>query len=124
MQFLEVLHRWQTDPIFREFFIMLLAESPYVAFRWETPPITAASATRPFDLVLLDSPGLESQPDPDVFAVYFRSCSRGQEVVSFPNLHHDAMLLVPCPVGPLSAYGHLAAFVSNAPTSKSIPYGS
>ena len=116
--FVEVLRRWQIDSIFREFFIGLLAEAPYSAFRWETPPITAASAVRPFEFVLLDSPGLAGEPDPDVFAKHFGTASGDQEVVSFPNLSNDAILIVPCPLGPASAYGHLAAFVRNAPDAQ------
>jgi hypothetical protein len=116
--FWEVLRRWQSDFDFREFFIGLLAEAPYAAFRWETPPITAASAARPFEFVLLDSPGLESKPDPNAFAEHFGNSSRNQEVVSFPNLNNDAILVVPCPLGPISAYGHLAAFVRDAPEAQ------
>ena len=66
------LRRWQDDPVFRAFFIALLADAPFSAFRWETPPITTASAVRPFEFVLLDSPDLASHPDPDAFAEHFR----------------------------------------------------
>lgn len=45
VEFSEVLRRWQDDPVFRAFFIALLAD-PFSAFRWETPPIRAASAVR------------------------------------------------------------------------------
>jgi hypothetical protein len=113
--FSEVLRRWQTDPIFRQFFIGLLADAPYESFRWETPPISATSAGRPFEFVLLDSPGLASQPDPDVFEEHFANSSGDENVVSFRNLNHDAILIVPRPLGPLTAYGHLAAFVRDAP---------
>jgi len=113
----EVLHWWQDDAVFRTFFIALLADAPFSAFRWETPPITAASVGRPFEFVLLDSPGLASQPEPEAFAEHFRGPHNG-DVVSFPNLNNDAILVVPCPLGPLSAYGHLAAFVREAPRAQ------
>jgi hypothetical protein len=116
-KFSEVLRRWQDDPVFRAFFIALLADAPFSAFRWETPPINAASVGRPFEFVLLDSPGLASQPDRDAFAEHFRGQPSG-DVVSFPNLNNDAILVVPCPLGPLSAYGHLAAFVREAPDAQ------
>ena len=116
-KFSEVLRRWQDDPVFRSFFIALLADAPFSAFRWETPPITAASVERPFEFVLLNSPGLASQPDPDAFAEHFRGQKSG-DVVSFPNLNSDAILVVPRPVGPVSAYGHLASFVRKAPDSQ------
>ena len=116
-KFSEVLHRWQDDPVFRSFFIALLADAPFSAFRWETPPITTASVERPFEFVLLNSPGLASQPDPDAFAEHFKGQQSG-DVVSFPNLNSDAILVVPRPVGPVSAYGHPASFVRNAPDSQ------
>jgi len=115
--FAEVLRCWQHDAGFRSFFIALLADAPFSAFRWETPPVTAASAQRPFEFVLLDSPGLASKPDPHAFADHF-AAAPGESVVSFPNLGNDAILVVPCPGGPLSAYGHIAAFVREAPEAQ------
>jgi hypothetical protein len=114
----EVLRRWQVDPVFRVFFMALLAEAPFSAFRWETPPITAASAGRPFEFVLLDSPELLSQADPAAFVEHFGVPAESEDVVSFPNLNHDAILVVPCPLGPVSAYGHLAAFLRAAPDAQ------
>jgi len=113
----DVLQRWQTDADFCSMFIELLASSPYSAFRWETPPITLASAGRPFEFVLIDSPGLARAVGPDAFAERFgRHGSHG--VVEFCNLGNDAILVVPCPQGPESAYGHLAAFVRYAPEAQ------
>jgi membrane protease YdiL (CAAX protease family) len=34
VKFSEVLRRWQDDPVFRAFFIALLADAPFSAFRW------------------------------------------------------------------------------------------
>ena len=118
VSFSEVLHRWQSDAEFRTFFIGLLADAPFSAFRWETPPITGTTANRPFEFVLLESPGLASQPDPDAFATHFEQAETGSCVVSFPNLGRDAILVVPCPSGPPSAYGHLATFIRGAPESQ------
>ncbi|MCC2668651.1 MAG: hypothetical protein K0Q72_1122 [Armatimonadetes bacterium] len=114
VSYLEVLKRWQDDAAFRTFFIGVLAAAPYQAFRWETPPITTSTAARPFEFVLLDSPGLASHPDPLPFAEHFRSAADGA-VVSFQNLGKDSLLVVPCPGGAQAAYGHLAAFVRGAP---------
>ena len=113
VSYAEVLRRWQGDADFRSFFLGLLADSPFSAFRWETPPITTATANRPFEFVLLDSPGLASNPDADAFAEHFSGLTDG--VVEFPNLGKDAIMVVPCPSGPSSAYGHLGAFVRQAP---------
>jgi hypothetical protein len=106
--------RWQNDADFRSMFIGLLADSPFSAFRWETPPITTATANRPFEFALLDSPGLASHPDADAFAEHFSGGCEGG-VVEFPNLGKDAIMVVPCPKGPISAYGHIGAFVRQAP---------
>jgi hypothetical protein len=110
----EVLCRWKDDADFRSMFISLLADSPFSEFRWETPPITTATADRPFEFVLLNSPGLANRPDADAFAEHFVGAARGG-VVEFHNLGKDAILVVPCPSGPHSAYGHIGSFVRRAP---------
>ena len=117
VSFAEVLRRWQEDAEFRSLFVALLADAPFSAFRWETPPITAATARRPFEFVLLDSPGLARPPDLEAFAEHFGGVGAG-DVVEFPNLGKDAILVVPCPRGPISAYGHLGAFVRQAPETQ------
>ncbi len=109
----DILVAWQDDVDFRSFFNSLLAECPYTAFRWETPAVTAATLTRPFEFVLLDSPFLARRPDPNAFASHFTDTESG--VVTFPNRSGDALMVVPCPVVEPSAYGHLAAFVRHAP---------
>jgi hypothetical protein len=114
LSYAEVLQLWQRDAAFRSELLTLLADMPYAAFRWETPPLTAATANRPFEFVVLDSPGLASRPDPDAFAEHFHGAAEGA-VVQFPNLGNDAILVVPVPGGPPAAYGHLAAFVRQAP---------
>jgi hypothetical protein len=111
----EVLGLWRQDAAFRSYFMGLLADAPFPAFRWETPPLSAASAQRPFEFVLLDSPGLAAHPDPQAFAEHFDARPPGETVLSFINLGKDATLVVPCPIGPASAYGHIAAFMRNAP---------
>jgi len=110
----EVLRRWRADADFRSLFMALLAEAPFAAYRWETPPITA-TADRPFEFVLLDSPGLARPPDPQAFAAHFHGAAADRGVVAFPNLGKDAIMVVPCPLGAPTAYGHLAAFMRHAP---------
>lgn len=111
----DVLALWQSDAEFRAFFNTLLANVPYSAFRWETPPITTATATRPFEFVVLDAPDLAARPDADAFDEHFAAAATGETVVAFPNLGGNAILVAPCPLSSESAYGHLAAFVRNAP---------
>src|SRR5579871_3182885 len=108
----EVFRAWQSDAGFRSFFNALLADAPYPAFRWETPAVTAATVTQPFEFVVLDSPELDRHPDPEAFAEHYDKAAAG--VAVFPNLGGDAVLVVPCPVVDPSAYGHLAAFVRHA----------
>lgn len=110
-RYLDVLHGWREDEAFRAFFNALLADMPFAEFRWETPPVTATTVTRPFEFVVLNSPGLARRPDPEAFAEHFDAAN----VVVFPNLGRDAVLVVPCHVADVSAYGHLAAFVRLAP---------
>jgi hypothetical protein len=117
LSYAEVLTRWQDDFDFRKFFIALLAESPFSAFRWETPPITTATAKRPFEFILLDSPYLACDPDLLAFAEHFAIATSGG-VIEFPNLGNDAIMVVPCPNGSQSDYGHLAAFLRNSSESQ------
>jgi len=108
----DVLQAWQQDAAFRELFNFQLAAAPYTAFRWETPATTTATLSRPFECVLLDSPGLARRSDPDTFAEHFGAARNG--VATFANLGRDAIMVVPSP-GDASACGHLAAFVRLAP---------
>ena len=114
VSYADVIHQWQNDAGFRSFFIDLLVGSPFSAFRWETPPITTATANHPFEFVLLNSPDLASNPDPAAFAEHFIDMVPGG-VVEFSNLSRDAIMVVPCPDDPLSDYGHLAAFLRHSP---------
>jgi len=111
--FAQIIRAWQSESGFRSLFNNLLAGAPYEAFRWETPPITAETVSRPFEFVVLDSPGLVRPPDPEAFAAHFAGANAA--AVSFSNLGSDAVLVVPCQLGDLSAYGHLAAFARRAP---------
>jgi len=112
----EVLALWRDDAPFRDHFNGLLADSPYSAFRWETPAVTAATVDRPFEFVLLDSPGLAPLAEPEAFAEHFEG--KSESVVVFANLRGDASLVVPCPRGPDRAYKHVAAFVREAPPAQ------
>ncbi len=117
LSYAEVIGLWQSEPAFCSFFISLLSGAPFSAFRWETPPLTATCLDRRFEFVLLDSPGLDVPPDVRAFSENFSSASE-QDVISFHNLGHDALLVVPLPRGPDTAYGHLAAFTRYAPEAQ------
>jgi hypothetical protein len=108
-----ILQAWQQDKGFRSWFTSLLAASPFTAFRWETPGVNRATIDRPFEFVLLDDPRLARQPDVNAFAKYYPNATEG--IATFANLGGDAVLVVPTPLTENNAYGHLAAFVRQAP---------
>jgi len=107
---------WQSDEAFRAFFNRTLADAPYQAYLWETPPITRKNSNQPFEFVIVDSPRLAgSAPDPQAFASHFAAAPPGDGVAVFPNLGGDALLIAPTPRAPDKSYPHLAAFVRSAP---------
>lgn len=113
----EVIELWQQGKSFREFFISLLADTSMPAYFWETPPVKEATVNKAFEFVLVDSPKLAAlKPDPSDFQQHFESAT--SEVVTFPNLGKDALLVVPCPISKIPASTHLAAFVRDAPNSQ------
>ncbi|HEY1187883.1 MAG TPA: hypothetical protein VGE74_09510 [Gemmata sp.] len=114
---MEALVALRDDPEFRLWFNGVLASVPFTGFRWETPGVTAGAASCAFEFVTLDAPGLVRAPNPSAFAEHFRGAP-GAQVVSFPNLGGDSLLVVPCPVAPAGAYGHLAAFARDAPEAQ------
>jgi hypothetical protein len=113
------LDLWQSDPEFRQFYSALLADSPFPAYRWETPAISESAVDRPFEFVLINSPGFGSrEAEAHTFADYYTDSNTDAGIVSFANLYGDARLIVPSPRATSSAYGHLAAFVRNAPPAQ------
>jgi hypothetical protein len=117
MSRLAVLDAWREDADFRKFFTSMLAGTSFRAFRWEMPAVTSATLDRGFECVVLNSPSLDVSPDTTAFAEQFANASN-QEVVTFQNLGGDAMLVVPCPRGPMNAYCHLASFLRLAPDAQ------
>lgn len=111
----EMLTALRDEAGFRGWFNAILADSPYAAFRWETPGVRSTTLDRRAEFVMLDSPGLARAPEPEAFAEHFRAAN---PVVTFANLRGDARLIVPCPIAEAAAYGHLAAFVRRAPESQ------
>jgi len=111
----EFLHALAENAIFRSLLMEEMRACPYVAFRWETPPVTTATLDQPFACLLHDSPGLDVKADSRDFQHYFQS---GAKAVSFENLGSDALLVVPCPVSHSANYSHIAAFHRSAPRSQ------
>jgi hypothetical protein len=113
LSFDDVLILLDTDAAFRNFFLRMLADAPFAAYRWETPALTQQTLGRPFEFVLLDSPGLDRAVEREAFAEHFARAGSAT-VVTFGNLGRDAILIAPVPQGPDKHYGHLAAFVRHA----------
>jgi hypothetical protein len=117
LSFAAVLDGWRTDARFRACFNQLVADAPFAACFWETPPVTRRSLDQAFECVLVDSPALARvSADRTVFASYFDSTS--DTVIDFTNLGGDALLVAPCPQAAEQVYPHLAAFVRNGPAAQ------
>ena len=110
--FLEALEKHEA---FRELFMAELRTAPYLAFRWETPPLHSGNTNQAFECLLHDSPDLDVRADPTDFEEYFRPAA---DVVSFDNLGRDALLVVPCPASKTANYSHIGAFHRTAPESQ------
>lgn len=115
----DVLERWRSDPLFCDAFTAALAATPYAAFLWETPPISASTVDEPFEMALVDAPALARfAPEPEAFAAHIDDGRGTQEVRTFANLGADALLVAPCAGGALEHYTHLAAFARSGARSQ------
>ena len=108
----EVFTLWQRDEAFRTFFISLLYNAPYSAYRWETPALTRMTLDHAFKFVLLDSPYL----NPFASTIAFREFVENpdEDVAVFSNLGKDAILIAPTLKGKPNTYAHLASFTRQA----------
>lgn len=115
----EVITGWRTDAAFRAFYGTCLADCPFPAFFWEHPALTRTRLAHPYQCVQVDSPSLAAvHADPRPFAEELRSGCGAQEVVQFPNLSGDALLIAPCPQGAAAAHAHIGVFVRQAPAAQ------
>jgi hypothetical protein len=110
-RFFELL---ESDHDFADWYSGELAAFEAAAFYWELPPLTSATLDDDAEFVLIEAPGLARfAAEPAPFAEQFER-ARGEDVIVFPNLGGDAVLVVPCPQGPDEHYPHLAAFLRGA----------
>jgi len=111
-----VVQRWQQEYDFRAFFSHTLAQMPYEAFFWETPPLSYTRQGQAFEYVAVNAPTLARlTPEPAAFAEHL---DHTDAIKVFPNLGGDALLVVPCQQGPATVYTHLAQFVRRGPSSQ------
>ena len=113
---------------FRQFFFLLkrnaefaswysetLAGCDFDAFFWEFPPLTTTTFEENAEFVIIESAALSKlQPDAAPFESQF-SLQPGSDVITFPNLGGDALLIVPTQRGSIDIYPHLATFLRKAP---------
>lgn len=112
----QVLSFWQNNADFRQLTTATLAQSPFTAFFWETPPINPNRLQQPWECLLVNAPSLiHTVANPHPFSPQLESQEPGTEICLFPNLGGDALLVVPCRSGELAPYAHIATFVRNAP---------
>ena len=111
LPFLRFFERLASDEEFTDWFCCILAEFEGAAFYWELPPLTAGHLEHDTEFVLIEAPTLARfPPERAPFEEHFRRAP-GEDVIAFPNLGGDAVLVVPCPRGPDEHYPHLAAFL-------------
>ena len=119
LSFRQVVELWQTSDEFCSWYSNLLGQSAFEAFRWETPVVTEDLFDRDFEFVLVDTPSFASRAtDQHSFAEHFERADPETQVLSFPNLRGDSLMIVPAPVDPPTTYGHLVAFLRNAPAGQ------
>ena len=110
---IDVFLLWQLDSMFRSFFSSLMINCPFKAFRWETPAVSITTRSNPFEFVLIDSPALCVVANQTNFNEHFMLASPG-DVITFPNLGNDAVLVVPCPDETCTDYAHISSFLKSS----------
>ena len=107
-QLIQLLRR---DDSFRDWYSELLADSDLAAFYWELPPVTHETYDQAAEFVLINAPELAAvKPNPAPFRMHF-DAEPDEDVLVFPNLGGDALLIVPQPLDDDSTYPHFGTFV-------------
>lgn len=111
LTFRQLFDSLRSDGEFADWYSKTLAAFKGDAFYWELPPLTRTTIDNEAEFVLIDAPILARIPaEPAPFADHFRG-NPEDDVIVFPNLGGDAILIVPSPRGAADAYPHLAAFL-------------
>ncbi len=114
LSFQQCFTQLKSSPEFADWYSELLVAFDADAFYWELPPLTRSALDDDTRFVLIDAPMLAGLPvNPNPFAEHFDN-NADKDVIVFPNLGNDAILIVPTPCGPLYDYPHFAAFLRRA----------
>jgi len=109
----EVHALWVDDAGFCRLFSQVLADVPFDAFFWETPPLRPETFDAPFECVVVATPSLARQSSSSkAFASRFVDVPTG--AIAFDNLGGDATLVVPVNGDETTDYCHLASFLRTA----------
>ena len=115
MSFRNVFTLLESSDDFARWYRETLANTAYKAFFWEFPPLTVQTFDSEAEFVLIESVSLARlRPDPAPFQSQF-AARWDSDVIVFPNLGGDAVLIVPAPLGPHAVYPHLASFLRSGP---------
>jgi uncharacterized protein DUF6940 len=118
LSFREVFFLLESSTDFARWYSEILAACVHEAYFWELPPLTTATFEDDAEFVVIESDSLARlRPDPAPFESQF-ALQRGSDVITFPNLGGDALLIVPTPLGSVESYPHLATFLRQAPASQ------
>ena len=118
LSFRELFSLLEDDSDFARWYGETIARSAFAAFFWELPPVTIDTFDNDAEFVLMDSTSLAGlRPEPAPFESQFR-LHQSADVITFPSLGGDALLIVPTPLAEIETYTHLATFLRNAPQSQ------
>lgn len=115
LSYRKVLELWERDEGFIDFYLSLLKKCGFQSFLWEVRPVSIATIDQPFEFVLHSIPRTGYNPDYDTFRAYFNTTTPNHGVVVFPNLGHDAILVVPSPFRKKANYSGFADFLRESP---------
>ena len=119
LTFDQVITLWESDTDegskFRKFTTDTICDSPFSAFKWETPVVDSVRIGREFEFVILNSGGLDRRENGTPFRDQFAASDSDDLVIAFQNLGRNAILVVPTPSqSPDVNHCHLGSFLRTA----------
>ncbi|MGI9221248.1 MAG: DUF6940 family protein [Woeseiaceae bacterium] len=115
MSFHELFSLLESEPGFSCWYSETLVSSDFEGFFLEFPPLTTAGLEDDSEFVIIDSAAVAGlRADSRPFESQFQE-RQGSDVITFPNLGADALLIAPVPLSSDNSYPHLAMFLRKAP---------